>query len=187
MRSHLHLLTAASVLALGLGMTAATAEPAVPGTTFLAQSIPNTETLPDLQGVPDTKLAPGAYSDIIRVADTVPSTGGVENSAAGKGADNRNAPDVPASGAGSVNAGGMNSEDQGGTGVKGSAQSEGATNKESATQPSSGAGSKQMGGASTGLEPDTGIEDSAQGEGATAKQGKADMKEGKLPSKSSTY
>lgn len=147
MRSHLHLLTAASVLALGLGMTAATAEPAVPGTVILAQSIPNTETLPDLQGVPDKNLAPGAYSDIIRVTDTVPSTGGLERSAAGEGANNRNAPDVPASGAGST----------------------------------------QMGGASTGLEPGTGIEDSAQGEGATAKQGKPDIKEGKLPSNSSTY
>ena len=82
---------------------------------------------------------------------------------------------------------GPNSEDQGGTGIKGSAQSEGATNKNSAINPSSGAGSSQAGGPSTGLEPGTGIEDSAQGEGATAKQGKPDMKEGKLPSPSSTY
>ncbi len=113
--------------------------------------------------------APGAKSDITIAADTAPSTSGVENSAAGEGANNMNAPDVPA------------------TGVKGSAQSEGATNKNSAINPSSGAGSSQAGGPSTGLEPGTGIEDSAQGEGATAKQGKPDMKEGKLPSPSSTY
>jgi hypothetical protein len=181
MRSHLQLLTAASVLALGLGVSAANAEPsAVAGTAILAD-----ETLP---GNPSTELAPGAYSDItIVAADTVPSTGGVENSAAGQGADNTNSPEQPMSGAGSVNKGGMNSEDQGGTGIKGSAQSEGATNKQSATQPSSGAGSTQAGGPSTGLEPGTGIEDSAQGEGATAKQGKPDVKEGKLPSERSTY
>ncbi len=131
--------------------------------------------------------APGAKSDITIAADTTPSTSGVENSAAGEGASNMNTPDVPATGAGSANAGGPNSEDQGGTGVKGSAQSEGATNKNSAINPSSGAGSSQAGGPSTGLEPGTGIEDSAQGEGATAKQGKPDMKEGKLPSPSSTY
>ena len=131
--------------------------------------------------------APGAKSDITIAADTTPSTSGVENSAAGEGASNMNTPDVPATGAGSANAGGPNSEDQGGTGVKGSAQSEGATNKNSAINPSSGAGSSQTGGPSTGLEPGTGIEDSAQGEGATAKQGKPDMKEGKLPSPSSTY
>ena len=131
--------------------------------------------------------APGAKSDITIAADTAPSTSGVENSAAGEGASNMNTPDVPATGAGSANAGGPNSEDQGGTGVKGSAQSEGATNKNSAINPSSGAGSSQTGGPSTGLEPGTGIEASAQGEGATAKQGKPDMKEGKLPSPSSTY
>jgi hypothetical protein len=131
--------------------------------------------------------APGAKSDITIAADTTPSTSGVENSAAGEGASNMNTPDVPAIGAGSANAGGPNSEDQGGTGIKGSAQSEGATNKNSAINPSSGAGSSQAGGPSTGLEPGTGIEDSAQGEGATAKQGKPDMKEGKLPSPSSTY
>ena len=182
MRLHFQLLTAASVLALGLGVAAANAEPAAPGTAFLnAQNIPNNET------VPDTDLAPGAYSDIIRVVDTVPSTGGVEKSAGGEGADNMNSADQPASGAGSMSQGGPHSEDQGGTGVKGSAQSEGATNKNSAINPSSGAGSSQAGGPSTGLEPGTGIEDSAQGEGATAKQGKPDMKEGKLPSPSSTY
>ena len=131
--------------------------------------------------------APGAKSDITIAADTAPSTSGVENSAAGEGANNMNTPDVPATGAGSANAGGPNSEDQGGTGVKGSAQSEGATNKNSAINPSNGAGSARAGGPSTGIEPGTGIEDSAQGEGATAKQGKPDMKEGKLPSPSSTY
>jgi hypothetical protein len=182
MRSHFQLLTAASVLALGLGLTAASAEPAAPGTTFLnAQNIPNAET------VPDTDLAPGAYSDIIRVVDTVPSTGGVEKSAGGEGADNMNSADQPTSGAGSMSQGGPHSEDQGGTGVKGSAQSEGATNKSAAEVPATGAGSAQGGGASTGLEPGTGVEDSAQGEGATAKQGKPDMKEGKLPSDTSTY
>jgi hypothetical protein len=98
-----------------------------------------------------------------------------------------NSADQPASGAGSRSQGGPHSEDQGGTGVKGSAQSEGATNKNSAINPSSGGGSSQTGGPSTGLEPGTGLEDSAQGEGATAKQGKPDMKEGKLPSPSSTY
>lgn len=91
--------------------------------------------------------APGAKSDITIAADTTPSTSGVENSAAGEGASNMNTPDVPATGAGSANASGPNSEDQGGAGV----------------------------------------EDSAQGEGATAKQGKPDVKEGKLPSSSSTY
>ena len=131
--------------------------------------------------------APGAKSDITIAADTTPSTSGVENSAAGEGAGNMNTPDVPATGAGSANAGGPNSEDQGGTGVKSSAQSEGATNKNSAINPSSGAGPSQTGGPSTGLEPGIGIEDSAQGEGATAKQGKPDMKEGKLPFPSSTY
>lgn len=131
--------------------------------------------------------APGAKSDITIAADTVPSTSGVENSAGGEGAKNMNSPDVPATGAGSANAGGPNSEDQGGTGVKGSAQSEGATNKNSAINPPSGAGSSQAGGPATGLEPGTGVEDSAQGEGATAKQGKPDMKEGKLPSEGSTY
>lgn len=156
---HLTLMTTAAVLALGL------AGPA------------------DAQSTE----APGAKSDITIAADTTPSTGGVENSAAGEGANNMNSPDVPATGAGSVNAGGPNSEDQGGTGVKGSAQSEGATNKNSAINPSSGAGSSQAGGPSTGLEPGTGIEDSAQGEGATTKQGKPDMKEGKLPSERSTY
>ena len=134
-----------------------------------------------------TTEAPGAKSDITIAADTAPSTGGVENSAAGEGATNRNTPDQPMSGAGSANAGGPNSEDQGGTGIKGSAQSEGATNKNSAINPSSGAGSVQAGGPSTGLEPGTGIEDSAQGEGVTAKQGKPDIKEGKLPSERSTY
>ena len=74
--------------------------------------------------------APGANSDITIAADTVPSTGGVENSAAGEGADNMNTPDQPTTGAGSVNAGGPNSEDQGGTGIKGSAESKGATNKD---------------------------------------------------------
>lgn len=39
----------------------------------------------------------------------------------------------PLTGAGSVQGGGANSEDQGGTGVKASAQGEGATNKD--TQP----------------------------------------------------
>jgi hypothetical protein len=73
--------------------------------------------------------APGAKSDITIAKEAVPSTGGVENSAAGEGATNQNTPDVPATGAGSANAGGPNSEDQGGTGVKGSAESEGATNK----------------------------------------------------------
>ena len=156
---HLTLMTTAAVLALGLAGPAS------------AQS---TE-------------APGAKSDITIAADTAPSTGGVENSAAGQGANNMNTPDVPATGAGSANLGGDNAEDQDGTGVKGSADSEGATNKNSAILPSTGAGSTQAGGPSTGLEPGTGVEDSAQGEGATAKQGKPDMKEGKLPSSSSTY
>ena len=73
------------------------------------------------------------------------------------------------------------------SGVEDSAAGEGATNKIRAIDPSSGAGSSRAGGPSTGLEPGTGVEDSAQGEGATAKQGKPDMKEGKLPSSSSTY
>jgi hypothetical protein len=131
--------------------------------------------------------APGAKSDITIVRDAVPSTGGVESSAAGEGANNLNTQDVPESGAGSANLGGDNSEDQGGTGIKGSADSEGATNRSGASVPPAGAGSSQAGGPSTGLEPGTGIEDSAQGEGATAKQGKPDWKEGKLPSPSSTY
>jgi hypothetical protein len=159
MRSHLTLLTTAAALAIGF---------AVPAN---AQS---TE-------------APGAKSDITIAADTVPSTGGIEDSAAGEGATNRNTPDVPATGAGSANLGGDNAEDQGGAGVKGSADSEGATNKSSASVPPTGAGSSQAGGPSTGLEPGTGVEDSAQGEGATNKAGKPDMKEGKLPSPSSTY
>ena len=56
--------------------------------------------------------APGAKSDITIAADTAPSTSGVENSAAGEGASNMNTPDVPATGAGSANAGGPNSEDR---------------------------------------------------------------------------
>jgi hypothetical protein len=68
--------------------------------------------------------APGAKSDITIAKEAVPSTGGVENSAAGEGATNQNTPDVPATGAGSANAGGPNSEDQGG------AQGEGATAKQ---------------------------------------------------------
>ncbi|HET7851191.1 MAG TPA: hypothetical protein VFK91_00415 [Methyloceanibacter sp.] len=134
-----------------------------------------------------TGEAPGAKSDITIAADTVPSTSGVERSAGGEGANNMNSADVPMTGAGSANAGGPNSEDQGGTGVKGSAQSEGATNKNSAIDPPSGAGASRAGGPSTGLEPGTGVEDSAQGEGATAKQDKPDVKEGKLPSERSTY
>lgn len=140
MRSHLTLLTTAAALTIGF---------AVPAN---AQS---TE-------------APGARSDITIVKDAVPSTGGVESSAAGEGADNLNTPDVPESGAGSANLGGDNSEDQGGTGIKGSADSEGA-NKSGASVPPTGAGSSQADGPSTGLEPGSGIEDSAQGEGATAK------------------
>jgi len=154
MRSHLTLLTTASALALALAVAAANAEPAE---------------------------APGAKSDITIAGDAVPSTGGMENSAAGQGADNRNTPATPQSGASSMSKRGTNSADQGGTGIKGSAQGEGVTNKSSANVPATGAGS-QAGGPSTGTEPGTGVEDSAEGQGATNKAGKADMLEGKLPS-----
>ena len=66
----------------------------------------------------------------------------------------------PASGAGSVQAGGDNSSDQGGTGVEGSADSEGATNK--STQDPGATGLNQ--GPSTGNAPGgTGAEKSAEG------------------------
>jgi len=112
---------------------------------------------------------PCARSDITIAADTVPSTGGIENSAAGQGADNRKTPHQPMSGAGSANAGGPNSEDQGGTGIKGSAQSEGATNKSGASVPPTGAGSSQAAGPNSEDQGGTGIKGSAQSEGATNK------------------
>jgi hypothetical protein len=130
MKPHFTLLATASALALGFLVTTANAEPAE---------------------------APGAKSDITIAADTVPSTSGVENSASGQGADNRNNPSMPQGGASSAKAGGPNSADQGGTGVKGSAQGEGATNKSSATIPSSGASSAKAGGPPTGTEPGTGV------------------------------
>lgn len=159
MKSYLTLLTTtASALALGLVITAANAEPAE---------------------------APGAKSDITIVENAVPSTGGVENSAAGQGADNRNMLAMPQGGVGSIQSGAPNSADQGGTGIEGSSQGQGATNKNTAPMAANGAGSSQAGGPSTGTEPGTGVEDNAQGEGATNKAGKDDMKEGKLPSSNS--
>jgi hypothetical protein len=142
MRSKLTLLTTAAILAIGL---------AAPASAQTANE------------------APGARSDITIAADTVPSTGGIEKSAAGQGADNRNTPDQPMSGAGSANAGGPNSEDQGGTGIKGSAQSEGATNKSGASVPPTGAGSSQAAGPNSEDQGGTGIKGSAQSEGATNK------------------
>jgi hypothetical protein len=85
MRSHLTLLTTASALALALAVAAANAEPAE---------------------------APGAKSDITIAGDAVPSTGGMENSAAGQGADNRNTPATPQSGASSMSKRGPNSADR---------------------------------------------------------------------------
>jgi hypothetical protein len=90
---------------------------------------------------------PGAKSDITIAADTT----------------------MPPAGAGSVQTGGPNSEDQGGTGVKGSAQSEGANNKNSAAMPSTGAGSTQTGGMNSEDQGGTGVKGSAQSEGANNK------------------
>lgn len=142
MRLQHALLTTTSALVLGLFVTVANAEPAE---------------------------APGARSDITIVKDTVPSTGGVESSAAGDGADNMNTPDQPMTGAGSQNLGGPNAENQGGTGVSGSAESRGVTNKDSASVPSSGAGSANMGGPNSADQGGTGIKGSADGRGATDK------------------
>ena len=85
MKSHLTLLTTASALALGLVITTANAEPGD---------------------------APGAKSDITIVRNSVPGTGGMENNSAGQGADNRNTPSMPQSGAGSMTSGGPNSADE---------------------------------------------------------------------------
>ncbi len=136
------MLTTASALALGLFVTAANAGPVE---------------------------APGAKNDITIAADTVPSTGGVENSAAGEGATNMNAPDQPMAGAGGLDLGGPNAENQGGTGISGSAESRGATNKDSASVPSSGAGSANLGGPNSLDQGGTGVKGSAQSEGATNK------------------
>ena len=98
---HLTLMTTAAVLALGL------AGPA------------------DAQSTE----APGGKSDITIAADTVPSTTGVEDSAAGEGATNKNSAIDPSSGAGSSRAGGPPGLEPG-TGVEDSAQGEGATAKQ---------------------------------------------------------
>jgi hypothetical protein len=73
---------------------------------------------------------------------------------------------APASEAGSVQGGGDNSSDQGGTGVKASADSEGATYK--STEDPGGMGMNE--GASSGNAPGgTGVEKSSQVKGAKSK------------------
>jgi len=85
--------------------------------------------------------APGAKSDITIVKDNAanaPGGTGVEESTENQGATNKQGlseATPPASGAGSVQAGGDNSSDQGGTGVEGSADREGATNKSTQDPP----------------------------------------------------
>jgi len=110
MRSKLTLLSTAAALAFGLAGTAA----------FAADA---------------TGDVPDAKSDITIVKDNAanaPGGTGVEESTENQGATNKQGlseATPPASGAGSVQAGGDNSSDQGGTGVEGSTDSEGATNK----------------------------------------------------------
>ena len=72
----------------------------------------------------------------------------------------------PASGAGSVQGGGDNSSDQGGTGVKASADSEGATNKSTEDPGATGMNEGANAGNAAG---GTGVEKSAQGQGAKNK------------------
>ena len=93
-----------------------------------------------------------------------------------------NTPDVPATGAGSANAGGPNSEDQGGTGSRAAPRAKALPTRIAPSIRRAAQALRRQAAPRRGLEPGTGIEDSAQGEGATAKQGKPDMKEGKLPS-----
>ena len=140
-RSKLTLLSTAAALAFGLAGTAALAADA-------------------------TGNAPGAKSDITIVKDNAanaPGGTGVEESTESQGATNKQGlseATPPASGAGSVQAGGDNSSDQGGTGVEGSADSEGATNK--STQDPGATGLNE--GPSTGNAPGgTGAEKSAEG------------------------
>jgi len=146
MRSKLTLLSAAAALAFGLAGTAALAADA-------------------------TGDAPDAKSETIVKdnAANAPGGTGVEESTENQGATNKQGlseATPPASGAGSVQRGGDNSSDQGGTGVKGSADSEGASNK--STQDPGATGLNE--GPSTGNAPGgTGAEKSAEGQGAQNK------------------
>ena len=135
MRSKLTLLSTAAALAFGLAGTAALAADA-------------------------TGDAPDAKSDITIVKDNAanaPGGTGVEESTENQGATNKQGlseATPPASGAGSVQAGGDNSSDQGGTGVEGSA--------DKSTQGPGATGLNE--GPSTGNAPGgTGAEKSAEG------------------------